>query len=47
MTECEPYMMVQGRIHGEQGKAPGIETSLQEPGRVYEPPNLSSVYEQI
>ena len=47
MTECEAYMMSKGRVDGEQGKAPSIETSLQEPARVYETPNLQSIYEQI
>ena len=47
MTDCEPYMMSKFGGHGEPGIGPNLETSQQESARVYETPNLPSVYEQI
>ena len=47
MTECEPYMLSKFGRHGESGIAPDAEISQQESARVYETPNLPSVYEQI
>ena len=45
MTQCEPYMMSKGKVHGEPVKPQSIEARFQEP--VYETPNLLAIYEQI
>ena len=47
MTECEPYMMSKFGGRGEPGIAPNVETSQQESAKLYETPNLPSIYEQI
>ena len=47
MTEGEPYMMSKRGGHGGPGIGPNLETSQQESARVFEMPNLPSIYEQI
>ena len=47
MTTCEPYMMSQARAHGNPQSAEKIEKSNEDSTRVYETPDLSTIYEQI
>ena len=47
MTACEPYAVLKGGVHSESAKASDTDTNNEESARVYETPNLPSVYEQI